>query len=67
MEYKEALKKLAEIVEHVWTCCAVTMEPELVADLIDELRIIIKNGEINENETNGRSNTPEKTRGSGND
>ena len=36
-------------------------------NIIDELRIIIKNGEINENETNGRSNTPEKTRASGND
>ena len=67
MEYKEALKKLKEIEEHVWTCCAVTMEPDLVANLIDELRNIIKNGEINENETNGRSNTPKKTRGSRND
>ena len=67
MEYKEALKKLKEIEEHVWTCCAVTMEPDLVANLIDELRNIIKNGEINENETNGRSNTPKKTSGSRND
>ena len=67
MEYKEALKKLKEIEEHVWTCCAVTMEPDLVANLIDEVRNIIKNGEINENETNGRSTTPKKTRGSRND
>ena len=67
MEYKEALKKLEEIEEHVWTCCAVTMEPDLVGNLIDELRDIIKKGEINENEANGRSNTPKKTRGSGND
>ena len=67
MEYKEALKKLEEIEEHVWTCCAVTMEPDLVGNLIDELRDIIKKGEINENEANGRSNTPKKTSGSRND
>ena len=67
MEYKEALKKLEEIEEHVWTCCAVTMEPDLVGNLIDELRNIIIKGEINENEANGRSNTPKKTERSRND
>jgi hypothetical protein len=41
-EYREALKILDEIEEHINTCCAITMEPDEVADLIDKLRIIIK-------------------------
>ena len=57
-EYKEALALLDSIEEQVDTCCAVTMFPEDVLELIDKLRTIIKNGENNENETNGRSNTP---------
>ena len=53
MEYKEALKILDVIEENVEICCAVTMEPDDVLVLIDKLRLIIKNGEKNENETNG--------------
>jgi|TARA_R110000787_G_scaffold71331_3_gene158843 hypothetical protein len=39
----KALKILEEIREHVITCCAVTMEPDEVEDLIDKLKVIIKN------------------------
>ena len=55
MEYKEALELLDEIEENVGVCCAITMEPDEVLVLIDKLRLIIKNGEKNENEANGRS------------
>ena len=58
VEYKEALEILDQIEEQVDTCCAVTMYPEDVIELIEKLRSIIKKGESNENETNGRSNTP---------
>ena len=58
MEYKEALEILDEIEENVGICCAITMEPDEVLVLIDKLRLIIKNGEKNENETNRRSSTP---------
>jgi len=53
VEYKEALKLLDEIEENVSVCCAITMEPDEVLVLIDKLRLIIENGEKNENETNG--------------
>ena len=49
---KEALDILDQIEEQVDTCCAVTMFPEDVLELIDKLRTIIKKGETNENETN---------------
>ena len=55
MEYKEALELLDEIEENVGICCAITMEPDEVLVLIDKLRLIIENGEKNENETNGWS------------
>ena len=58
VEYKKALNILNEIEENVNTCCAITMEPDDVLTLIDKLRTIIKNGENNENEANGRSSTP---------
>ncbi len=58
VEYKEALEILDQIEEQVDTCCAVTMYPEDVIELIEKLRSIIKSGESNENETKGRSNTP---------
>ncbi len=35
---KEALELLDEISEHVGTCCAITMEPDEVQEMIDELR-----------------------------
>ena len=38
----KALKILEEIREHVITCCAVTMEPEEVEELIDQLKVIIE-------------------------
>ena len=59
MTIKEIYAIIKEIEDHVEeTCCAVTMYPEDVIELIEKLRSIIKNGESNENETNGRSNTP---------
>ena len=57
-EFNEALEILEQIEENVNICCAVTMEPDEVLVLIDKLRLIIKNGEKNENETNRRSSTP---------
>ena len=38
MEFKEALEILEEIEENVSVCCAVTMEPDEVLDLIDKLK-----------------------------
>ena len=37
-EIKEALKILEEIEENVSICCAVTMEPDEVLELIDKLK-----------------------------
>ena len=62
VEYKEALEILDQIEEQVDTCCAVTMYPEDVIELIEKLRSIIKKGESNENETNGRPNPSKKTK-----
>ena len=39
---EEALKILLEIEENIETCCAITMEPENVLKLIEQLRTIIK-------------------------
>jgi|TARA_B100001778_G_scaffold301118_1_gene276920 3-deoxy-D-arabino-heptulosonate 7-phosphate (DAHP) synthase class II len=38
----EALELLSEIEENVNVCCAVTMDPDEVLELIDKLREIIK-------------------------
>ena len=38
MEFKEALEILEEIEENVNVCCAVTMEPDEVLELVDKLR-----------------------------
>ena len=38
---EEALELLEEIRSNVSICCAVTMEPDEVEDLIDKLRTII--------------------------
>ena len=38
MEFKEALEILEEIEENINVCCAVTMEPDEVLDLIDKLK-----------------------------
>ena len=37
-EFKEALNILKQIEENVNICCAVTMEPDDVLDLIDKLK-----------------------------
>ena len=39
----EALEILQEIEDNVSVCCAVTMEPDEVLDLIDKLKTILKN------------------------
>ena len=39
---KEALEILEQIEEQVNTCCAITMFPEDVVELIDKLRTILK-------------------------
>ena len=45
---KKALLLLEEIRQHVIACCAVTMEPDEVEELIDQLKVIIeKNGTSN--------------------
>ena len=38
----EALELLTQIEENVSTCCAITMEPDEVLALIDELRKILE-------------------------
>ena len=38
MEFKEALEILEEIEENVNICCAVTMEPDEVLELLDKLK-----------------------------
>ena len=38
MEFKEALEILEQIEENINVCCAVTMEPDEVLDLIDKLK-----------------------------
>lgn len=39
----EALEILSEIEENVGTCCAITMDPDEVEDLIYKLKEILKN------------------------
>jgi|TARA_R110001606_G_C15180108_1_gene629236 hypothetical protein len=39
---EEALNLLEQIRQHVISCCAVTMEPEEVEELIDQLKVIIE-------------------------
>ena len=38
MEFKEALKILEQIEENINICCAVTMDPDDVLELIDKLK-----------------------------
>tara|TARA_R110000822_G_scaffold284998_2_gene406384 strand:+ start:140 stop:274 length:135 start_codon:yes stop_codon:yes gene_type:complete len=42
---KEALKILSEIEEHINQCCAISMEPDSVLDLIEELKKILNQNE----------------------
>ena len=46
MEFKEALEILEEIEENVSICCAVTMEPDEVLELIEKLKEFL-NGKAN--------------------
>ena len=39
---EDALKILSKIEENVEICCAITMEPDTVIELIEQLRKIIK-------------------------
>ena len=41
---EQALEILEEIRENVRICCAVTMEPDEVEELIDKLKITIEEG-----------------------
>tara|TARA_Y100000592_G_scaffold60555_1_gene94621 strand:- start:680 stop:829 length:150 start_codon:yes stop_codon:yes gene_type:complete len=41
-EFKKAVELLDTIEENVNVCCAVTMEPDEVLELIDKLREILK-------------------------
>tara|TARA_B110000977_G_scaffold49149_1_gene66741 strand:- start:529 stop:660 length:132 start_codon:yes stop_codon:yes gene_type:complete len=42
VDKQEALRILGEIEENINTCCAITMEPDEVQSLIDELRKILE-------------------------
>jgi hypothetical protein len=41
---EEALQILEDIKENVNTCCAITMEPDEVLELIEKLKKYIENG-----------------------
>ena len=41
-EFSRALEILEEIEENVGVCCAVTMEPDEVLELIDKLKVILE-------------------------
>ena len=43
MSKEEALDILEEVKENVNTCCAITMEPDEVLDLIEKLEKYIQN------------------------
>lgn len=43
MDKKEILEKLEEVKENVGTCCAITMEPDEVLVLLDEIENYIEN------------------------
>tara|TARA_R110000744_G_scaffold368739_2_gene478738 strand:- start:11 stop:142 length:132 start_codon:yes stop_codon:yes gene_type:complete len=42
---EKALELLDEIEENINICCAITMDPEEVQELIDKLRKILKDNE----------------------
>ena len=48
-EFNKALELLNEIEENTDTCCAITMDPEDVSELINELRTIIEKLKDEEN------------------
>ena len=44
MSKEEAIKILSEIKENVNTCCAITMDPDEVLNLIEKLEEYLENG-----------------------
>tara|TARA_R110000851_G_C12975584_1_gene555796 strand:+ start:838 stop:972 length:135 start_codon:yes stop_codon:yes gene_type:complete len=44
MDKEKALQLLDEIQEHIEACCAISMEPDEVLELIDKLKTEIKKG-----------------------
>ena len=44
MSKEEAIEILSEIKENVNTCCAITMDPDEVLDLIEKLEEYLENG-----------------------
>lgn len=48
-EFNKALELLNEIEENTDTCCAITMDPDDVSELINELRTIIEKLKDEEN------------------
>ena len=46
---KEALKILNKIKENIHECCAITMEPDMVLELIQELEHILNQNKDDEN------------------
>ena len=42
MDKQEALKILGEIKENINVCCAITMEPDEVLELLDKIEVYIK-------------------------
>lgn len=44
MSKEEAIEILEEIKENINVCCAITMEPDEVLDLIEKLEKYLKNG-----------------------
>ena len=45
MDKQEALKILGEIKENINICCAITMEPDEVLELIDKIESYIKDND----------------------
>ena len=43
MSKEEAIEILSEIKENINTCCAITMDPDEVLDLIDKLKEYLEN------------------------
>ena len=72
MTIKEIYAIVKELEDHIEeTCCAITLDPLDVKDLITKLRIAINEYDKQnkkksyENETNGRPNTSKETEESG--
>jgi len=42
MDKQECLRILGEVKENISVCCAITMEPDEVLELIDKIEVYIK-------------------------